>query len=291
MPKIPYMYNRRHHKSRRNRAATSIARAWRNRKRAKIGLVQRTVTANRRALSMLRKKPEVKEKGDQLAIANVQPDTWNGQVWRFQADNKGETTGGTPAIVNPLYLEKGDGDNERIGSRITLTSLSYHVQIDCEEGALAATSNRVGMLVVLDRQPLSTLGAGGARILYNYTGTAQSTSGALLDAFGATNTSPWLMFKNKATCEGPDPRFKILKHHKGIVQPQAAGSVRFNSVVFSGSIKGNYNFNYDVVGDPLNPTDNTLPMNQRLLFYFYSDSVVFPAPQVNGFARLRYRDT
>lgn len=272
----------------RREAASSIGRAWRARKRRKVGLVQRTVTANRRGLSILRKSQEIKVKGDQVAVAGNPPATWAGQQFRFQADYRGETNSvaGTKAIVNPLWLSAGTGSDQRIGNWIQMTSLSYHVEILCETGAVAASSNRVGMFVVLDTAPLAD-GAGStpAANLYNYTGAGAPNTGSLLNAFGTNNDKPWLMFKNKATTTGPDARYKILRHHKGIVQPQAEGAVKFNSVIFSDSIKAPYKLNY---ADPA--TGNALPQNQRLLFFCYSDSAVFPAPTFNGICRLRYRD-
>jgi len=278
--------NKHRHRRRRTRheAASSIGRAWRNRKRRKIGLVQRTVTANRRSISSLRKTQEIKEKGDQVATVGASPDTWAGQQFRLQADYRGETTTGIPAIVNPLWLNKGTDANDRIGNWVQMTSLSYHVQIDAETGTLAASSNRVGMLVVLDTSPMGT--GSSAANLYQYAGvTPLPNTGSLLDPHGSTNDYPWLMFKNKGTTTGPDARYKILRHHKGIIQPQAEGAVKFKSVIFSDSVKAPYKLNYDD-----SASGDALPQNQRLLFFFYSDSVVFPAPQVNGFARLRFRD-
>jgi len=267
-------YSKRHH-----RAASSIGAAWRRRKRAKVGLVQRTVTANRRRLSILAKAPEVKENlGSTWALPGTAPNQYSGQQFRTGPNIAGVDAAGVPTIINPLALARGTTDNTRLGNWVKMTSLSYKVQCDCETGPIAATTNRVGLIVVLDTAPLTSPAP-------NLNATV-SNDGSLLGTGGAVgNTSPWLQFKYKGTNTPPDNRYKILKHHRAIVQSEVAGSTRFKSVVFHGSIKSPYKFEY-ATGDG----GETLPTNQRILLFCYSDSVIFPAPQFTGFCRFRYRD-
>ncbi len=266
----------------RKSSGSSISKAWKARKRKKEGLVQRTVTANRRAISSLRKAPEVKEMSQFTCVPNVIPDYYPGQQFRVQADNQGLDNTGTPVIINPLYLKQGSESFNRLGDWVTMTSLSYHVQFNAETGPTAASSNRVGMIVVLDTEPMGTAVGAGVK-LYNTAWTPTlSDSGQLLDPQGTANTSPWLMYKDKDNTTGPSARFKILRHHKGIIQPQAAGSVRFNSVVFSGSIVAPYKFVYQ--------EEAILPSNQRILLFLYSDSASLPAPAAEGYCRFRFRD-
>lgn len=267
----------------RKSTGSSLSKAWKARKRKKEGLVQRTITANRRAISVLRKAPEVKEMSRHVAVPGVVPSQYAGQQFRVQADNQGLDNAGIPAVVNPLYLEEGSDSHEREGDWITMTSLSYVVKLTCETGPTAATSNRVGMIVVLDTEPEATAPNASVK-LYNpaWTPTLNDT-GQLLDPQGTTNVSPWMMFKDKGNTLGPSARYKILRHHKAIVQPQAAGSVRFTEAMFEGSIVAPYKFNYDGPG-------GLLPINQRILLFFYSDSAALPAPAAEGYCRLRYRD-
>lgn len=272
-------YSKRHHK-----AASSIASAWRRRKRAKVGLVQRTVTANRRRLSILSKGPEVKENlGSTWALPGAAPNQYAGQQFRTGPNIAGVDSTGVPTVINPLAISRGTGPNNRVGTWVKMTSLSYKIQVNCETGALAADSNRVGVIVVLDTAPL-TSPAPNLNATVSNDGTLLGTGGA------AGNTSPWLQFKYKGTTTEPDARYKILKHHRGIVQPQAAGSTKFTSLVFHGSIKSPYKFEYPPLSTGIAP-DQNLPTNQRILLFCYSDSVVFPAPQFTGFCRFRFRDT
>lgn len=265
--------------------AGDIDAAWAAKKRKKTGLVQRTLEANRKQLKKLAKTADVKQ---QLSITANDTTTppWQGQVFSLQADVGGQDVGGTNAVVCPLAISRGETNSEFNGDEVTLCSLSYHVQVDAETGPLAADFNRVGMIVVLDRKPQGpepNLNGGPA-------GTGEDL-GTLLTPLSGTTIVPYLQYKNKNTTDAGDqaePRYEILRHHKGIVQPQLAGSTRFANVIFSGSVKGQYKFQYPDRGAL--PNAPLIPINKRILIFCYSDSSVFPAPVFTGYCRYRFRD-
>ncbi len=263
--------------------AGNIDAAWKAKKRKKTGLVQRTLEANRKQLKKLAKTSDVKQTTKYVAADDTTP-PWQGQIFEFQAGNAGQDVGGTNAVVCPLMLAKGDENDKYNGDCVTLCSLSYHVEVNAETGPLAADFNRVGMIVVLDRKPQGPEpnlngGAGGA---------GEDLGTLLTPSTPGTFVRPYLQFKNKNTTDAgdqPEPRYEILRHHKGIVQPQLAGSTRFANVIFSGQIKGQYKFQY-----PDRPAGAALPINKRILIFCYSDSEVYPAPVFRGYCRYRFRD-
>lgn len=261
-------------------AGRDIDAAWKAKKRKKTGLVQRTLEANRKQLKKLAKTADVKEKTDHTATDATTP-PWQGQQFELQASNGGTDVGGTNAVVCPLYIEQGDRNDQYVGDEVTLCSLSYHVEVNAETGPLAADFNRVGMIVVLDRKPQGpepNLNGGS-------TGTGSDLGSLLDNSLPGTYVRPYLQFKNRLTTDAGDqaePRYEILRHHKGIVQPQLAGSTRFANVIFSGTVKGQYKFQFS--------RGTNIPMNKRILLFCYSDSGVFPAPVFRGYCRFRYRD-
>lgn len=260
--------------------AGNIDAAWKAKKRRKTGLVQRTLEANRKQLKKLAKTADVKQKTNAVCIDTTTP-PWQGQQFTLQPNNFGIDVGGQAAIVNPLLLQRGDGDNQFNGNEVTLCSLSYKVQVDSEAGPLAADYNRVGMIVVLDRKPMGP--APNLNAVANDLGTLLSPSTP------GTFVRPYLQYKNVETTDAGDqaePRYEILRHHKAIVQPQAAGATRFGNVIFQGTVKAQYKFQYPVRGDG----PDLLPTNKRLLIFCYSDSEIYPAPEFKGYVRYRFRD-
>lgn len=263
--------------------AGNIDAAWKAKKRKKTGLVQRTLEANRRQLKKLAKTADVKQKTDQVG-SDTQTPPWCGQSFTFQPNNIGVDVGGTKCVVQPLYLNRGTANNEFVGDETTLVSFSYRVQVDCEAGPLAADFNRVGMLVVLDRKP-----QGPDPNISQATpdlGTLMSPPPA-----GSTLVRQYLNYKNVETTDAgdqPEPRYEILRHHKAIVQPQAAGATRFGNAIFTGTIKSQYKFIYPQRAAP--NAGERLPLNKRILIFCYSDSEIFPAPVFTGYCRYRYRD-
>ncbi len=259
----------------RRHGASTIQRAWRNRRRRRTGLVARTALSNRKLIKRVARRTEIKSKEDHSANAAQLPVPWCGQYFRLTANRDGQTSlPTTNAIVNPLYLAQGDLSSQRIGDWVTLRSLTYKIQVNCETGATAANFNRVGMIVVLDRDPTSPTP--------NLNGVVANDTGTLLDG---QSLEAYLKFPKKETCVGKQARYKILKHHRGMVQPQAAGANRMPNLVWSGVIKAPYKLQYNAEVAPLTPR------NQNILMFFYSDSVAFPAPEFVGYCRYRFTDS
>lgn len=97
---MPYTRRRRPHRGHRRRAAGSIQKAWRNRKRRKIGLVQRTLMANRQALSRIKKSFTTKVQQDEQALP---ANDWDGQYNdNLIVDNDGQETSTTTAFSPSL---------------------------------------------------------------------------------------------------------------------------------------------------------------------------------------------
>lgn len=262
--------------------ASTIQRAWRARRRRRTGLVSRTVLANRKKIQKIARRPEIKVVEDNEATAAQTPVPWAGQYFRLTANRDGQTTlPTTNAVVQPLYLElaaasggQNAGAKYRIGDWVTLRSLTYKIQVDAETGATAANFNRVGMIIVLDRDPTSPAP--------NLNGVVANDTGTLLDG---QSLEAYLKFPKKENCIGKEARYKILKHHRGMVQPQAAGANRMPNLVWTGVIKAPYKLQYNENNAP------RTPRNQNILMFFYSDSVTFPAPQFTGYTRFRFTDS
>ena len=260
--------------------ASTIQRAWRARRRRRTGLVSRTVLANRKKIQKISRRPEIKviENHEATAAPPAPAVPWSGQYFRLTANRDGQTTlPTTNAVVQPLYLELASanaGANYRIGDWVTLRSLTYKVQVDAETGATAANFNRVGMIIVLDRDPTSPAP--------NLNGVVTNDTGTLLDG---QSLEAYLKFPKKENCIGKEARYKILKHHRGMVQPQAAGANRMPNLVWTGVIKAPYKLQYNANVEP------RVPRNQNILMFFYSDSVTFPAPQFTGYCRYRFTDS
>lgn len=265
-------------KSRKN-AATSIQRAWRNRKRKKLGLNTRTTLANRRAIKQIKKNVETKmiERVEASVATN-----WGGQWLSPRAvDSNGYFAGvvGTPgAVVRPFYgLPQGVESNNRVGSKVTVHSLTYKINMIAGNGE----TNRVGCYIVLDRQPANPL-APSLRGLP----APQVTDTFLESGPQASGIIP-MQFQNMDNVTGPSARYKLLRHHHCRVARTIAGQITGGplkpSQNFTGTLKLPYKLFYQA-------DDDASPENQEVLFMFYSDSGVAPHPSVELRCRFRYKD-
>ncbi len=277
---MPWKRHRRKRASHASGGSSNLSSAWKKRnRRAKGGLVTRTAESNRRAIKKLRHNVETKLKQDTVAEAPL----FGGQIVAIDADTKGQAQVGVDAIWRPLRgLVNGDLSYERIGKHVTLQRLQYRVEVFPETGAISSEYNRVGMIIVLDTDPTNSN-------LPNLNNGSQpggpTTPGTLLKFIsqGAPVTQPpYQQYQNVLTCGTTESRYKVLRHHKGKVQQQAAGATRFPTTVFSGVIDSKYKLMY--------PDGRDAPINQELLFFMYSDSVTFPAPRFVGYARYWFKD-
>lgn len=121
-------------------AAQTLQRAWRSKLRKKRGSVlQRQTLANKRAIKVLKKAPEVKRiDGNIASVGN----NYSGSILQETAvDNLGMSQDtplwATTAVGNflpnassyqplqlcPMYLKQGDGEKERIGNKIKMRNL------------------------------------------------------------------------------------------------------------------------------------------------------------------------
>lgn len=264
---------RRYSKSRAG-AQTSIKQAWRKReRRRKGGLVARTAKANRTAIKKLKKSIEINMKEDTMAtIAN----RFGGQ---YLPPTQVSDTGNDPTplslVQRPLRgVAQGNESWQRNGDKVKMTSLTYRVQFTATTGLLADTHNYCGMIVVLDNQPGSNSGPN----LMGSAGTGAVNDGTLLGGLGPL---AYQKFQNTQTC-GKGKRYKVLKHHKVLIQPVTATSVKPPQALINHTLKLPYSIEYGV--------GSTDPINKEILFFYYSSSGAAPSPSVSCYCRFRYRD-
>lgn len=196
----PKRRHRRRH-ARRHSAATTIARAWRNRKRRKAGLYERTVLSNRRVCQKLKKQVETKMVDSNQATAALQfAGQFNDAVL---VDDDGQEVGANiPFAGDLLYMEQGSKSNERVGAWIQLKSMTVHYCVTIPQ-TRPCELDWYQIFVVLDRSP--TLGAS----LVGSAGLLQGPPGLV----GPPNNKLALWFQNLAET-GKDGRFKILARRK-----------------------------------------------------------------------------
>lgn len=261
----------------RYKAARTIGRAWRARKRAKTGLLARTALSNRRAIKTLNKSVETK----MIDSVNCSVGTnFGGQFCPSQAvDSRGWLANvvATPvAVMMPWYgVSQGDGSDERTGDYITMKSLTYKINFICAN----AETNRVGCYIVLDTQPSnsqpSLAGAPAPLVTETILATGPQASGVIPQKF-----------QNLDTCSGPQARYKVLKHIQTRLSKSTLGTSGVGplkpSVIVTGTLKSHYKIRYDGGG--------LIPANQNLLFCFYSDSGIAPHPTFDFRCRFRYKD-
>lgn len=154
---MPYSRKRRRQYARgsrkRSRAASSIAAAWRARKRRKTSLFTKTLLANRRAVRRLNKCVETK----MISGVDIQPTNgFKGQyVQNLIVDNVGQFIGpGTSPYANDLLggLQQGTQSDERIGAWIHLKSITLHYSVIADQTSPQA---HVNFLLVHDSDPQS----------------------------------------------------------------------------------------------------------------------------------------
>lgn len=102
---------------------------------------------------------------------------------------------------------------------------------------------------------------------------------------GGNSQVPMLRYQNMATC-GNTQRYKVLKHLRCRVQSPSQTSVFPPDKVLSGTLKLPYNLRYTPAVVPL----PTRPLNQEILFFFYSDSGAAPHPTISCHSRFRFKD-
>lgn len=262
----------------RYKAARTIGRAWRARKRRRAGgLLARTALSNRRALRRLNRSVETKMIDTVPASVGT---GYGGQWLASQAvDSRGWLANvvATPvAVLSPWYgVAQGDGADERTGDYITMKSLTYKINFI----AANAETNRVGCYIVLDTQPSNSQASlSGA--------PAPLASETILDTGPQASGVMPQRFQNMDTCAGPQARYKVLKHIQTRLSKSTLGTSGVGplkpSVIVSGTLKAPYRIRYDGT--------NLLPANQNLLFCFYSDSGVAPHPTFDFRCRFRYKD-
>lgn len=187
----------------RSSAASSIARAWRAKKRRKAGLYERTVLSNRRAVKVLKKSVETKMCDDNQATQALQ---FAGQFNdAILVDNTGQEVGAQiPFAGDLLYMQQGTENNRRVGAWIQLKSMTMHYCITIPQNR-PCDLLWYQIFVVLDRSPL--LGAS----LTGATGVLAGPAGVV----APPNNKLALAFQNLSET-GKEGRFKILarKRHK-----------------------------------------------------------------------------
>lgn len=270
MPKTKPFYA----KNRRYRAQRSISRAWRSRKRRQSGgLVARTALSNRRQIKKINKSIETKMIETVSTLANQ----FSGQAFvRMEVDSHGEEGTGVQSLV--LKPMRGLTAATIDGEWIKMKSLTYKIYFNATAGLLGET-NHVGCIIVLDRNPVDDVHP-------NLTGVVPGVldDGTLL---GGNSQLPMLRYQNLATC-GNTLRYKVLKHIRARVQSINSATIPPDKVV-SGTLKLPYNIRYGTPADAI-PNMPFRPINQELLFFFYSDSAAAPHPSVSIHCRFRYKD-
>lgn len=298
--------NRRAYRRRgRHRAASSIQRAWRAKKRRKAGLNQRTMLSNRRAIKKLSKSLETKMVDNNQAASAVQ---FSGQYNdNIMVDNTGqESVAGIPFAADLLHLPQGAGEKQRVGAWIQLKSMTIHYCV-----ALPTTRGTQDcwyeVFVVLDKSP--TLGASlvGAQGLLALESAAPAPTNKLMLAFQNLDET------------GKAGRFKILARRKhrlcsgtivgaGVVPaitpappPATFGSARaaYSNGVVQSLPKGfpqyiNSSINLKL-GHKINygPDTSVQPVNQTIrLFAFQCNPAGYVQPQatLQFYTRVRYKD-
>lgn len=254
----------------RYRAARSIQRSWRARKRGSTSLLTRTALANRRAIKKINKSVETK----MIELVTGTPgNNFSGQnIVRISVTSDGTDTTPVPLVQKPFgELAQGVTSAERVGEWVKCKSLTYKIYFESVSGLLAET-NHMGVYIVLDRTP-------NEDVLPNLTGIVPGTpdDGTLL---GGNSQLIHLRYQNMATC-GNSLRYKVLRHHKVRVQSQLAGTVFPPDATVIGTLKFPYNLRYDT---------NDAPINQQLCMFYYSDSAAVPHPRVSCHCRFRFKD-
>lgn len=116
--------------AKRNYSARTIQQAWRRRKRAKVSLVTRTVTANRRNIRRINRKIEVKYLDNFLIATPI--NLFQGQfMTRYVGvDIDGEELGGVSVGLQPLVgMVGGTQDDQKVGNNVTLKRITFRYSV------------------------------------------------------------------------------------------------------------------------------------------------------------------
>lgn len=189
-------YGRRH-----AAAASSIARAWRVRKRRRTSLVSRTALSNRRQIRKMNKAVETKVlRGEQATPAQQFAGQWSDRV---TVDNTGQEVGAAiPFAGDLLYCAQGAGQDERIGAWIQLHSLTMHYCISTTALNVPTPDCWYEIFVVHDKEPLQGASLVGAAGVLQLDTANPAPQNALM-----------LAFQNLGET-GKEGRFKILARKK-----------------------------------------------------------------------------
>ncbi len=292
MPKLSGRYARQARRyQRKNRAARTIASAWRARnRRRKGGLIPRTVAANRTAIKKLKNSIENNYIANVLATP---PIFFGGQVLRrTSVTNLGEDGLNNQLVWKPWRgMGKGVNSDQRTGDVVTMSSLTYKIQVT-PPANLADSYNEVGCYIVLDTSPndaadsLPNLANGNA--VAPAIPFASVNKGTLMTGESSFPTA-MENFMNMDTVGGTSPRYKVLKHHHCYVQAVGGGATLMPIKYFTGTLKSPYKVRYEEQ-DATVPGTEIKPVNQEILFFFYSDSSVSPHPAVQASCRFRFKD-
>lgn len=252
---------------------STISKAWKSKKRTKTSLAQRTMLANREAIKKLKGTIETNMvESNNATLAN----RYSGQWFANETvDIKGQNSTNIPLVMRPLRgVVQGTTSADRSGDKVSMNSLTYRVAFTATSGAVPDAHNNCGMLVVLDRCPNTQ----APNLMGGAPGGTVPDAGTLL---GGQSSNAYLMFQNLETC-GKDNRYKILKHHKFLIQPVVSSSVSRPIHTINNTLKLPYTIQYAPGGG--------VPTNQELLFFFYSSSAVAPHPTVSVYCRYRFKD-
>lgn len=175
-------------------AASSIQKAWRRRKRRKVGLVQRTLMANRNNLKRLKKTITTQVQSDEQALA---VNDWDGQYNdNLIVDNDGvEASSSLPFSPSLLRLPFG-GPDGRKDAWIQMKSLTMKY---CITAGDRYVNQRVTLMLVLDTNFTALIGNVNINSILDFTGATVGPPANKYD----------LAFQNLNTT-GLKGRFKVL---------------------------------------------------------------------------------
>lgn len=296
MPYVP-KYLKRYR--RRKKAAGSIQKAWKRRKQRKIGLVQRTLMANRNNLKRLKKTITTQIMDDEQALpANAFDGQYNDSL---VVDNDGvESTSALPYSPSLLRLPYAIPDGRK-DPWITMRSLTMKY---CITAGDRWVNQRVTLMLVLDTSPQDSTNVALSDVL-TFTG---ATVGPPANKFD-------LAYQNLDNCGGPKCRFKILwrKVHMvttnnvidtatvpaitqaaaGVVMRPEYENAQWRSRSYPGrqygsvTIKRNYKLNYGVTAAGKTPENQTV----RLFAFSTAEGSAGGAGAViQYYCRFRYKD-
>lgn len=237
----------------------SLKKAWSNYQRRKTPLVQRTVLANRKQIKQLKGQISVK------FIAN----TTNNQILSGDVDLDGETSAGLPVRLNLCSgLATGTGNNNRIGSVVTVRRITCHVKFIPPTGVVGEYANRCTAVLVHDKEPLGQ--AATIQQLYDLTPTGSDLNNA---------------FYNAHTVGGKgqsEKRFQVLARRTIWVGSQPNCMPEGYLTL---SVRAPYKIDYGTVTD-----GSSHGINQTLRLFLYSDSSTVPHPRFNCQCKFSYTD-